>query len=141
MVDRLRLGEAFVPELSLVALLDGKVVGYLLLTKSQIQQGNATHETLTLAPLAVVPARQRMGVGSRLVEEGLRKATDLGFDSVHVLGHPAYYARWGFEQADEWGIFCPFEVPLPAFRVRELAAGALREVTGTVQYAAAFNEL
>lgn len=140
LVNRLRKDTAFVPELSLVAETGTTRVGYTLLTKSYILAANHRVETLTLAPVAVLPEFHRKGIGKELIREGLRRATKLGFQTVNVLGHPDYYPQFGFAQADAHGIYCPFEVPLPAFQVLELVPGSLSDVSGTVEYAAAFDE-
>jgi putative acetyltransferase len=141
LVRQLRQDPAFVSGLALVAVSEHTLVGYLLFTRSFIIAGEQRYPCLTLAPLAVLPAFQRRGVGSRLMEEGLRRAADAGFDAVNVLGHPDFYARFGFVQADELGIYCPMEVPPAVFRVLECVPGALQGVSGTVEYAAAFNGL
>lgn len=140
LVNRLRKDTAFVPELSLVAETEGTIVGYALLTKSYILAMDQRFETLTLAPVAVVPEFHRKGIGKKLIREGLSRATKLGFRTVNVLGHPDYYPQFGFVQADAHEICCPFEVPLPAFQVLELVPGGLSGISGTVKYAVAFDE-
>ena len=66
MVTALRKGPAFIPELSLVAEIEGKIVGHILFTKGQI----ADKTVLVLAPLAVLPTYQGQGIGAALVNEG-----------------------------------------------------------------------
>ncbi len=139
LVERLRKTEAFVPELSLVAVRQQEIVGYILFTRIKIQ-GETSHESLALAPMAVHPEHQRAGIGRELIRAGLARAEDLGFDSVIVLGHPGYYPRFGFQRASRWGIRCPFDVPDEAFLALGLREGALRGKDGTVQYADPFYE-
>ncbi len=139
LIERIRAGKNFVPELSLVAQEKGKIVGHILLSKIKIR-GEEDHETLALAPMAVLPKFQKQGVGAKLIREGLDKARELGFDSVIVLGHKEYYPRFGFERASRWNIACPFEVPDEAFMAIELNPGALGTKSGTVEYPKEFGE-
>lgn len=133
MVSRLRRSDAFVPELSLVA--EGnEIVGHILLTKVNIVNENEKVESLALAPVSVLSEFQSKGIGKRLIEEALRKAKELGFESVIVLGHPTYYPKFGFKKASIWGIKPPFEVPDEVFMALELKESALDGVSGVVEY-------
>lgn len=137
MVSRLRRSDAFVPELSLVA--EGnEIVGHVLLTKVNIVNEKKTVESLALAPVSVVPAHQFKGIGKLLIEEALKKAKELGYQSVIVLGHPSYYPKFGFKKASLWGIKPPFEVPDEVFMALELEGTALDGVSGVVEYPRAF---
>jgi predicted N-acetyltransferase YhbS len=139
LIEKIRVGENFVPELSLVAELDGEMVGHILFSKIKIV-GKAEHESLALAPMAVLPKFQKQGIGGELVKAGLEIARKLGFDSVIVLGHADYYPRFGFEKASKWDIKCPFEVPDEAFMVIELVEDSLKDKAGTVRYPKEFME-
>ncbi|MDH6307663.1 putative acetyltransferase [Dysgonomonas sp. PFB1-18] len=141
LVDRLRLSDAFIPDLSLVAMLDAKVVGHILFTKINIENNDTKVESLALAPVAVSPDLQRRGIGSRLIRYGLEKAKQLGYRSVIVLGHADYYPRYGFEPTTKWQIKAPFNVPANAFMGVELVDGGLSDVKGTVRYAREFEEI
>ncbi len=140
LVNRVREGEHFVPGLSLVAEMDGQVVGHILFSKIQINHLKGQTITLALAPVTVLPAHQRKGIGKMLNRAGLRKAYSLGFTSVIVLGHPEYYPKFGFEKASKWSIRCPFEVTDAAFMAIELVPGSLEKMAGTVSYPAEFQE-
>jgi putative acetyltransferase len=91
--------------------------------------------------MAVLPERQRTGIGSTLVERGLADARRLGHRVVIVVGHPAYYPRFGFVPGEPFDIRIPFEVSPAAFMVLELQAGALAGVRGEVEYPPEFAEL
>lgn len=82
LVVKLRQCDAFVPELSLVAEIDGAIVGYILFTKVEI--GDTIQ--LALAPLAVLPEHQRKGIGQALIQAGHQKASELGYEYSVVLG-------------------------------------------------------
>ena len=121
MIDAIRASEGFVPELSLVAEDDGQVVGHVLL--SYVGLEGASRRLLELGPISVLPARQRAGIGSRLVREALRIADARGEPLVLVLGHPGYYPRFGFRPASELGITPPDpEIPDDAFMAIPLRA-------------------
>jgi predicted N-acetyltransferase YhbS len=139
LIEKIRVGEGFVPELSLVAELDGEIVGHILLSKIKIV-GEAEYESLALGPMAVVPKLQRQGIGGKLVNTGLEIAKKLGFESVIVVGHKDYYPKFGFEKASKWGIKCPFEVPDEAFMAIELVENSLKNKAGTVVYPKEFME-
>lgn len=132
LVERLRKSEEFVPELSLVAELDGELIGHILFTKVKVGQGTA----LALAPLSVLPEHQGRGVGASLIERGHQVAEDLGFSSSIVLGHPTYYPKFGYLLASEQGIQAPFEVPDEAFMVKNFVKNLT--ISGVVEYSPAF---
>jgi putative acetyltransferase len=140
LVEALRRSPAFIPELSLVAVEHERVVGHILLSRVAIRSEATAHDALSLAPMAVLPERQRAGIGSALVERGLAEARRLGHRLLVVVGHPEYYPRFGFVPGGPFGIRIPFEVSPGAFMVRELQAGALAGVRGEVEYPPEFAE-
>lgn len=140
LVKKLRQADAFVPELSLVAVgQDDKIIGHVLLTKNKIANENEKFISLSLAPVSVLPNYQNKGIGRQLINEGIKRAKEIGYDSVIVLGHQDYYPKFGFKLASLWNIKAPFDVPSEVFMALELEDDALRNVQGTVQYPEAFN--
>lgn len=137
LVDTLRNEGAHV--LSLVAVDRDQVVGHILFSPVLIETEAGPLDALGLGPMAVLPERQRAGIGSILVTTGLRQCTALDYPAVVVLGHPEYYPRFGFVRADRFGITCEFPSPPEAFMIRELRAGALAGKSGIAKYHAAFN--
>ena len=92
---------------SLVAVADFDVVGHVIFTRCKVE-GDATEQACALlGPLAVLPARQRSGFGSRLVRHGLERLIADGISRVLVLGSPVYYARFGFTQEAAISTPCP----------------------------------
>jgi putative acetyltransferase len=128
LVDALR--DAARPFLSFVAEEEGEIVGHICFTPVEVGE----RVILGLAPMAVVPARQREGIGSRLVERGLEACGDGGFQAVVVLGHPEYYPRFAFTPAARYGIRSEYDVPEEAFMLLELVPGAAAELRGVVRY-------
>ncbi len=129
------------PHVSLVAEVEGRVVGHIFFSPVRVESEGATHEALALGPMAVLPEFQGRGVGSRLVREGLEECLKRGHEGVFVLGHPEYYPRFGFEPTSRRGITCEFPVPEEVFMLKELRAGALEGVRGVVRYHPEFRKV
>ena len=138
LVDRLRTGAQ--PFLSLVATENNSIVGHILFTPVSAEKESGAR-ILGLAPMAVNPQRQNQGIGSALVLAGLDAARELGYQAVVVLGHPAFYPRFGFKPADSFHIHSEYEVPADVFMALELEPGSLAKTTGLVKYHPAFAEL
>lgn len=138
MIRKIREGKNFIPELSLVASDETDIMGHILFSKIKIQ-GEKEYETLALAPIAVKPQYQQKGIGKKLVRAGLKKAKDLGFGSVIVLGHSDYFPQFGFQKASQWKIKCSFDVPDEAFMAIQLIPGDLEDKSGTVIYPKEFD--
>lgn len=131
-VDRLRARAT--RYLGLVADEGDEVVGHIAFTPVTLDGADRPVVAFGLAPMAVDPRRQREGIGSMLVREGLEVCRRAGAEAVVVLGHPDFYPRFGFVPAAPRGIACEYEVPAEAFMVLELAPGCLLGVHGTARY-------
>ena len=132
LVTELRKGKAYIPELSLVAEIDGNIVGHIMFTEAKILDKTV----LALAPLSVILAYQRKGVGKALIKEGHRIAKNLGYWYSIVLGSDEYYPKMGYVPAENFGIKPPFDVPSENFMAYKLNDG---EVKGIVKYADEFG--
>ncbi len=140
LVNNLRKSESYVDGLSLVAEKDGEVVGHILFTKISIEPHQEDFIALSLAPIAVKPEYQRQGIGSKLVNEGLKSCRSRGFNTIIVIGHPKYYPRFGFTLAREKGLESSIPVPDEAFMVLELVSGSLDGIEGNVIFPPEFDE-
>ena len=134
LVVALRKSDNFIPELSLVAVMNNKIVGYILFTKIKIGK----QEELALAPLGVLPEYQKQGIGSALIREGHKKAKELGYHYSVVLGSDKYYPKFGYIPAKEYGIVAPFDVQDENFMAIKLNDTDI-EIKGIVQYAKEFE--
>ena len=134
LVNELRKGEAFIPKLSLVAELDGKVAGHIMFTKAKV----GSVPVLALAPLSVLPKYQRTGIGMALIKEGHKIAGELGYEYSIVLGSPQYYPKAGYVPAGRFGIKPPFDVPDETFMACKIKEDAPR-IHGTMKYAKEFG--
>jgi len=139
LVDKLR--HEAEPVISLVAELDGQVIGHILFTPVAIGDTLAGPATMGLAPLAVHPEFQDHGAGGALVKAGLKACVAAGTEIVVTLGHPDYYQRFGFEAAVEEGISYIGRDYDPFFMVKELTPGTLENYQGEVKYHPLIDEL
>jgi len=134
-----RLDRADLVVLSLVALEQTAPVGHILFSTLDVTVDGRAVAAVALAPLAVRPDRQRQGIGSSLIGSGLERLHGLGQAAVLVLGHPAYYPRFGFSAEGARHLDAPFRGE--AFMALELAPGALAGRAGVVRYPAAWSPL
>ena len=141
LVKKIRETPDFIPELSLVAIKKGKVVGYILYSRIIIQSKTGSLPGLALAPMAVHPEFQNQGIGSMLVRQGLERCRNQGYKIVVVIGHPQYYPRVGFSAARTKGLEAPFPVPNEVFMILELFPDALIGIKGMVIYPPEFLDV
>jgi putative acetyltransferase len=111
--------------LSLVAEVDGEIVGHIFFSPVEIISHEATVDATGLGPMAVRPDFQNHGIGSALVRAGLAAVAERGESIAVVLGHPEFYPRFGFVPGASKGIGCEYPVPDEVFMVAELIEGAL----------------
>src|SRR5580765_4624514 len=117
LVEALRASDEFIPELSLVAVVDDRIAGHVMISYARLVDDTAEHRIASLAPLAVAPDRQTQGIGSALVRASLAIADERAEPLVVLQGAPAYYSRFGFEPASAYGI----EMELPTWAPPEAA--------------------
>lgn len=150
-VDRLRASPDYIPELALVAeevegygesreggedggaTATGRLVGHIMFTTVQV----GTKTVLSLAPLSILPGHQSKGVGTALVRHGHELARALGWEFVILVGHAAYYPRFGYKPAAAFGTLAPFDVPAECFMVINLQGGP-EHLPGMAEYASYF---
>jgi len=131
-VDKLR--ENCNSVLSLVAFTDGKVVGHIFFSPAVIEGRHGRLVGSGLAPLAVLPEYQRKGIGTQLMQTAIARIKEGGCPYIIVIGHPEYYARFGFEQAGRFGINSEWDVPDEAFMILILDKKAMNGITGVARY-------
>ena len=123
--------------LSLVAEIDGRVVGHVAFSPVSAESGTPG---VGLAPVAVLSAYRRRGIAGELVARGLETCASLGFGWAVVLGNPEYYLRFGFRAAEEFGLVDEYGGGR-AFMAIELVAGSLSVGAGLVRYGSEFASL
>ena len=134
-VDRVRGNDTFI---SLVAD-DHGIVGHILFSPVTLN-GRTDRLLMGLGPMAVLPERQRQGIGSQLVRAGLDECRRRDAGGVVVVGHPEFYPRFGFSRASGFGLTCEFDVRDEVFMAIELAKDAFRIPGGLIRYHPAFSE-
>lgn len=135
LVDKLRSDG--LARVSAVAVARGKIVGHVLFSELRIEGAQSERSALALAPLAVLPECQNLGIGSALARFGLDECRRAHYRLVFVLGHPGYYPRFGFSVERARGFEC--EYAGDHFMALELAPGALETARGRIVYPAPFK--
>jgi putative acetyltransferase len=135
LIERLRADELVA--VSLVAVDDATIIGHILFSDLAVELDGHPVRSVSLAPMCVRSDHRRRGVGSSLVRAGLDGVRAAGYLAVIVVGHPAFYPRFGFSSSLAEKLASPF--PGPAFMALELVPGALRGRHGKVTYPAAFS--
>lgn len=139
LLHQLRQSEAFVPELDYVACDKGRIVGNIVYSKAVIRDDDNETEVLCMGPLCVLPSYQRKGIGSLLLRTTIEKARSLKYRAIVIFGNPAYYHRFGFSNAQSYGIKTAQGDNFEAFMVLELFHGGLNGVQGSFHEDRAFE--
>jgi putative acetyltransferase len=125
-----------VASVSLVATLNGRVVGHIMY--SPLSVGGET-KGAALGPMAVLPEHQRQGIGSKLVEAGNRRLEEAGCPFIVVVGHAHFYPRFGFRPASTHGITCEWDLPDDAFMLLVLDQVNMGRFSGLATYRHEFS--
>jgi predicted N-acetyltransferase YhbS len=126
LVHLMRDVPAFVPELDFVGDINGEIVVNIMFTKSKVIRPDGSElATLTFGPVSVKPELQGKGLGTEMIRHSLNRARELGFGAVIIVGHPAYYPRFGFKLASDFGLTMPDGSVLDPFMAMELQNGYL----------------
>ena len=137
---QLRASRDFLPELDLVAVEDGRVIGNIMFTRSRVVGSmNENYETITFGPVSVLPECQNRGVGRLLIERGLTLARETGHSAVIIYGNPDYYKKYGFRPGRNYGILTADGKYHAALLVLPLVPGALNGVSGRFLESEAFE--
>lgn len=130
-LHNLRNSSSFIKELDFVAVIDGKIVGNIVYSKASVTDDkNICHEVLVMGPLCVAPSLQKKGIGTKLIDHSLTKAKEMGFKGVILFGNPAYYSRFGFENAKKYNIQTSDGKNFDPFMALELSKNSLQGVCG-----------
>ena len=125
-VHIMRGHEDFIPELDFVIELDGQIVGNIMYTKAKLTDEDGTEkEIVTFGPVSILPKYQRKGYGKMLIEHSLKRAAELGYEAVVIMGSPANYVGSGFQCCRKYNICVEKEKYPAAMLVKELKPGAL----------------
>ena len=131
LVYKIRQSNDFIKELDYVALVDNKIVGHIIYTKSKIiDKNNNEYSIISFGPVSVLPEFQKKGIGKKIINFTLEKARELGYRAVMIYGHPEYYPKFGFVNAEKYKVTTSDGKNFDAFMICELYEGALKDITG-----------
>ena len=136
LVEEIRSKKYYLPELELIMVEDGEVIGYVMFSRFHLE-GKYEDELLILTPAAVKTELQRQHISKALIEYGFEKARELGYKAVIVEGNPMNYRSRGFVTSVDYGITAHKSVGLPAVEclmVKELVPGGLEGIHGQLCY-------
>lgn len=139
-LHQLRKSPAFVRKLDFVACDAGSIVGNVVCSKAKVvsEQGEA-FEVLCLGPLSVLPAYQRQGIGSLLIRKTIEEAWKLGYKGIVIYGSPFYYPRFGFVDAQKYGIKTSTGENFDYFMALSLSPDSLDGIAGNFYEDEAFK--
>ena len=138
----LRGSSSVVPELCDVCEMDGEIVGHICYTHSKVVSASGeTFPVITFGPISVRPDMQGKGVGSTLIRSTMQRAREMGFGGVVITGNPAYYQRFGFRPASNFGILYENGASFPEFMAAELVEDGLSTVSGCTSFAPEFSAI
>ncbi len=139
LVHKLRTAKEYLPDISRVAELDGKIVGTIMYSKSRVYDKDTVHDIITFGPLAVDPMAQSLGVGGMLLKETLKLAKDAGYPGICIFGEPEYYPKYGFVTCDHYGITDANGNNFDAFMAYELQENGFLGIRGKFKEADIFE--
>ncbi|MCC5929099.1 MAG: N-acetyltransferase [Cyclobacteriaceae bacterium] len=130
-LHNLRKCNGYIPSLDIVAILENRIIGHMISTKANVADAqNKEKQVLCVGPISVLPAFQMRGIGTRLLNESIAIAKELGFPGMILFGHPEYYHRFGFVNAQHYGITTKEGMNFEPFMALELCPNALANVSG-----------
>jgi len=139
LVTALRHSQAYIPELSLVAEGNRRILGHLMMFTVQLEQQNNSTDILALAPMSVLPSHSHRGIGSELIITALDQAKKQGFPAVIVVGYPDYYSRFGFKPAHLQKLDCNLQEAKEDILALVLKEGIFSK-GGTIIYPPVFHK-
>lgn len=141
LVHKLRTDEAYLPELSRVAVKDEKIVATIMYSRAKVVEEKGEHEVLTFGPLCVEPCLQNTGIGGFLLETTMQSARAAGYKAIIIFGEPGYYPKHGFLTCDHFGITTPDGKNFDAFMGIELLPHGLAGIHGKFYESEIFEKL
>ena len=139
LVEEIRDSEYYIPELSFVAELDGKLVGHFLFSRFPL---SSTPNIVMLAPVAVHADHFHQGIGSAMLTQGIEKVRNAGYKGITVEGDYHFYNRIGFKTSSKFNIYPTSGIPMKEPRCmmcQETYEGALKNIKGYIVYDMYFN--
>ena len=134
-VNEIRASEKYIPELSLVAEEQKKLIAHIILSKFNIKGcADPKIKPLLLGPVCVMLGYRNEKIGENLINKSLEIAKKIGYNCVFLVGDPNYYYRMGFRQAIEYGIKCEDKIESKYVLATELIPETLKDIKGTISF-------
>lgn len=137
-LHNLRKSNAYLPSLDLVAIHNGEIIGHCISTLAHVVNENDSAEVLCLGPISVSPELQNSGIGSMLINESIKIAKEFKHPAIILYGDPNYYHRFGFTNAEKYGITTKDGKNYDPFMALELNNNSLTNIQGRFIEADAF---
>lgn len=109
---------------------NNQLIGMGLLSSGYIETDSQTLNGLILAPVAVDPQYQNQGIGKQLILELEQRATNINAAFIHLVGHPNYYQKLGYQPITNWNLTSVLDGPADVFMIKEITDHPLKEITG-----------
>jgi predicted N-acetyltransferase YhbS len=139
-VHKMRDSSDFIQELDLVVVLNDRIVGNILYSRAKVvDDNNRKNEVIMFGPVSVLPSLQNKGIGSALIKQTIEMAKYMGYKAIFIFGNPAYYHRFGFENAAKFGITTPDGTNFEEFMGLELFKDSLKGISGKLYYSSLFE--
>ncbi|MCQ2977253.1 MAG: N-acetyltransferase [archaeon] len=139
LVKNLRRTDDFIPNLSIVAEVSGKIVAYILFSKLKFERNDGNMDNiLTLAPVCVSPHMQNKGIGSKLIREGHNIAKNMGFKGILVVGHKNYYPKFGYSSIVNYNISLNMDIPTDVAMLYEIEKDYFNKNSGKILFSDSF---
>ena len=130
LIHTMRNANAFIKELDYVAVYNNEVIGHIAYAKTKVFGINAEYDVITFGPVSVLPVYQKKGIGKKLIEHTIKKATEMGFNAILIYGFPEYYTRFGFVNSKKYNITNMEGNYHDALMALELVPKALENISG-----------
>ena len=131
-VNKLRLKDSYLPQLALVAERQGKLIGHIMLTKTYVNTSSGQYTALLLSPICVLLEERSQGIGAALIQDSFKRACELGYQAVFLVGDPEYYSRFGFRPTIDFDIHISSDIPAKYVQCVELVPETLNGVSGSI---------
>jgi predicted N-acetyltransferase YhbS len=139
-LHKLRESKSYVEALDLIAINGGEIIGHIISTKAKVVDAKGyEHKVLCVGPFAVTPNLQGKGIGAELIKQSIAKANEMGFSGMILFGNPNYYSRFGFVNAQQFGITTKDGQNFDPFMALELGENRLSNVKGAFFEDSAFE--
>ena len=130
-LHNLRKGSSYLPNFDMVAIFENRIIGHITTTKAKVvDTQNNEHQVLCVGPISVLTEFQKKGIGGKLLNESITIAKELGFAGMILFGDPGFYRRFGFVNAQKYGITTKEGSNFEPFMALELHPDALSAVNG-----------